>query len=136
MNSDFIFDHIGIAVESLDKGSEFYKALGFDQMSVEDVPTEKVKVGMYELANKARVELLEALSPDSPIAKFLAKRGPGIHHICFKVKGLESILERLKASGVQLIHEKPSPGAHNCMIAFIHPKSTGGVLIELSEERK
>lgn len=135
MKSLFSLDHIGVAVENLATGSAFYKALGFKEMHVETVPTEKVKVGMFELANQSRIELLEPTSPDSPIAKFLLKRGPGVHHICLKVTGLQAILDDLKKSGVQLINESPVPGAHNCMVAFIHPKSTGGVLIELSEKR-
>lgn len=136
MMKDFTLDHIGIAVESLVEGSKFYQALGFKNLHVEEVPTEKVKVGMYELANKARVELLEPTTPDSAVAKFLAKRGPGIHHICFRVKGIQALLDQLKSAGVQLIHEKPTPGAHGCLVAFIHPKSTGGVLIELSEKKE
>lgn len=133
-HNPFVLDHIGIACESISGGAKFYQALGFNEMHIEDVPTEKVKVGMYELANQSRIELLEPLSPDSPIAKFLSKHGPGIHHICFRVKGIQRILDQLKSSGVRLIHEKPTPGAHGCMVAFIHPHSTGGVLIELSEK--
>ena len=135
MKLTFELDHIGVAVESLEQGRSFYEALGLGKMSVENVPTEKVNVGMFELGNNARIELLEPTSPDSAIAKFLSKRGPGIHHICLKVKDVRSILKTLKAQGVQLIHETPVPGAHNCLIAFIHPKSTGGVLIELSESQ-
>lgn len=104
-------------------------------MHVEEVPGEKVKVGMFELDNDARIELLEPMSSDSAIAKFLATRGPGIHHICLKVKNIRAILKTLKAQGVRLVHEEPVPGAHNCLIAFVHPKSTGGVLIELSEKQ-
>ncbi len=133
--SEFKLDHIGIAVESLEKGAEFYKALGFHSMHVEVVEREKVKVGMFELANQSRVELLEPTSPDSPVGRFLEKRGPGIHHICFRVKDIRLTMENLKAAGMQLINEKPVTGAHNCLVAFVHPKSTGGVLIELSEHQ-
>ena len=134
-STEFRLDHIGIAVESLEKGAEFYKALGFHSMHVEVVAREKVKVGMFELANQARVELLEPTSPDSAVGRFLEKRGPGIHHICFSVKDLRVTMSNLKASGIQLINQEPVVGAHNCLIAFVHPKSTGGVLIELSENQ-
>jgi methylmalonyl-CoA/ethylmalonyl-CoA epimerase len=130
---EFELDHIGIAVETLDKGFEFYRALGFSGMDTEEVASEKVKVGFLRLGNGANLELLEATSDDSAVRKFLEKRGPGIHHICLRVKGIDGILERLKAQGVRLIHEKAKIGAHNCRVAFIHPASTGGVLIELSE---
>ncbi len=129
----FELDHIGIAVENLEKGSEFYRALGFAEMDVEEVPSEKVKVGFLRLGNRANLELLEATSEDSAVRKFLEKRGPGIHHICLRVKGIDRILEDLKAKGVRLINEKAKMGAHGCRVAFIHPASTGGVLIELSE---
>jgi methylmalonyl-CoA/ethylmalonyl-CoA epimerase len=129
----FELDHIGVAVESLAKGRLFYEALGLGEMTVEEVPSEKVKVGFFETENQARIELLEATDESSPIRKFLSSRGPGIHHICFKVNGLRAILQTLKAKGIQLINEEPRPGAHGCMVAFIHPKSTGGILIELSE---
>ena len=129
-------DHIGIAVESLDQGFAFYQALGFANLEVENVPREKVKVGFVRLGNRANLELLEPTSDDSTVRKFLEKRGPGIHHICLRVKGIDQILETLKAKGVKLIDEKAKPGAHNCRVAFIHPKATGGVLIELSEKQK
>ncbi|MGE0762768.1 MAG: methylmalonyl-CoA epimerase [Bdellovibrionales bacterium] len=134
-SSEFKLDHIGIAVQNLEQGAAFYKALGFLGMHIEVVPTEKVKVGMFELANQARVELLEPVTPDSAVGKFLEKRGPGIHHICFKVKDIRSIMRRLEEAGMQLINKEPTPGAHNCLVAFVHPKSTGGVLIELSESQ-
>lgn len=128
-------DHIGVAVESLKQGQPFYEGLGLGEMHVEEVPGEKVKVGMFELANDSRIELLEPTSSDSAVAKFLASRGPGIHHICLSVTDIHSVLKSLKAAGVKLVHETPVQGAHNCLIAFIHPKSTGGVLIELSQKQ-
>lgn len=131
----FELDHIGIAVETLQQGKAFYEALGLSPMRVETVEKEKVKVGMFDLGNDARVELLEPLNQDSTIKKYLEKRGPGIHHICLRVKGIRDILKTLKKGGVQLINEEPHIGAHNCLVAFIHPKSTGGVLIELSEQQ-
>ncbi len=133
MSQEFILDHIGIAVRSLEQGAAFYRALGFVSMHVEVVPTEKVKVGMFEMANQARIELLEPTDPESTVSKFLDKRGPGIHHICFRVKDIRGVMRRLDEAGMELINKKPVPGANNCLVAFVHPKSTGGVLIELSE---
>lgn len=130
----FELDHIGIAVETLEKGGEFYRALGFGTMETEEVASEKVKTGFLKLGNRATLELLEPTSQDSAVRKFLEKRGPGIHHICLRVKGIDGILEQLKAKGVRLINEQAKLGAHGCRVAFIHPASTGGVLIELSEK--
>ncbi|MCB0363855.1 MAG: methylmalonyl-CoA epimerase [Bdellovibrionaceae bacterium] len=137
MNLPFSYklDHIGIAVPSLAEGGKLYEALGFSEVHVEDVVGEGVKVGTYELANDSRIELLEPLGENSPVAKFLEKRGPGVHHICLAVTGLAQILKDLKAAGVRLVYDEPRPGAHNCMISFIHPASAGGVLIELSEKK-
>lgn len=134
MKFEFELDHIGIAVESLGKGFEFFQALGFDSIETEEVKSEKVKTGFLKLGNRSNLELLEATSDDSTIKKFLEKRGPGIHHICLRVKGIDACLAQLKAKGVRLINETPKMGAHNCRVAFIHPASTGGVLIELSEK--
>ncbi len=131
----FSLDHIGVAVQSLEEGFKFYKSLGYNEMEIEEVPTEKVRVGFLPMANGSNIELLEATSQDSPIAKYLAKRGPGIHHICLRVKNIKDVMSRLKSNGVQLIDDEPKKGAHNCLVAFIHPKSAGGVLIELSEKR-
>jgi methylmalonyl-CoA/ethylmalonyl-CoA epimerase len=131
---EFAIDHIGIAVESLDQGSVFYKALGFGNMETEVVESEKVKVGFLGLTNQANIELLEPTSDDSAVKKFLDKRGPGIHHICLRVKGIDQLVEDLKSKGVRMINETPKMGAHHCRVAFVHPASTGGVLIELSEK--
>lgn len=130
---EFEFDHVGIAVNSLAEGFKFYKALGFTEMHEELVESEKVRTGFLKLGNSASLELLEPTSPESPIRKFIDKRGMGIHHICLRVKDIGSALERLKAANMRLINEAPKRGAHNCLVAFIHPASTGGVLIELSE---
>lgn len=130
---DFSLDHIGIAVDSLDKGKVFYEALGLKINHTEEVRSEKVKVGFISLKNSCNIELLEPTSEDSPVAKFLEKRGPGIHHICLRVKNIKNLVASLMKNGVQMINSEPKLGAHNCMVAFIHPKSTGGVLIELSE---
>ncbi len=130
---DFAMDHIGVAVNSLEEGFQFYQALGFKEISTEIVESEQVKVGMIELQNNCRIELLESTSDDGPVAKFIAKRGTGIHHICLRVQDVQSCINQLKSKGYQLIHETPKLGAHNCLIAFVHPKSTGGVLLELSQ---
>ena len=130
----FELDHIGIAVETLEQGFDFYKTLGFTGMDTEEVKSEKVKVGFLRLGNSANLELLQPTSEDSAVRKYLEKRGPGIHHICLRVKGIDQILVSLKAKGVRLINEQAKMGAHGCRVAFIHPASTGGVLIELSEK--
>jgi methylmalonyl-CoA/ethylmalonyl-CoA epimerase len=129
----FELDHIGVAVESLEKGKTFYEALGLGPMTTEVVESEKVKVGFFTLADGVRVELLEPTEKDSPIAKFLEKRGPGIQQVCFRVKDIRSVIKMLKEKGIQMINDEPKKGAHNCLVAFIHPKSTGGVLVELSQ---
>jgi methylmalonyl-CoA epimerase len=135
MSSPFRFelDHIGIAVENLDAGGAFYRALQMQESDREDVKSEKVKVGFYPLENDANIELLEPTDGESPIRKFLDKRGPGIHHICLRVNKLDELVAHLKKNNVQLINDVPKVGAHNCRVVFVHPKSTGGVLIELSE---
>lgn len=129
----FELDHLGVAVHSLEEGFKFYKALGFTEMTSEEVPTEKVKVGFLNLGNSASIELLEPTSDESPIKKFLDKRGPGIHHVCLRVKGIDEAVSRLKSAGIRLVNETPRPGAHGCRVVFVHPASTGGVLLELSE---
>lgn len=131
MNIEIKLDHIGVAVDQSTK--EIYQLLGLNYEGAETVNSEGVKVEFLNTGNEARIELLHPLNDQSPVQKFLDKKGPGIHHICFRVKNLDSLVERLKTKGVQLISEAPKPGAHNCRIIFIHPKSTGGVLIELSE---
>lgn len=129
----FELDHIGIAVENLEQGKKFYEALGLGAMAVEKVESEKVTVGMFELENDARLELLEPTQPDSPVGKFLEKRGPGVHHICLKVSDIKKAIQTLKSQGVQMINDEPRPGAHGRLVAFVHPKSTGGILLELSQ---
>jgi methylmalonyl-CoA epimerase len=129
----FELDHIGIAVENLDAGGAFYRALQMAESDREEVATEKVKVGFYPLDNDSTIELLEGTSPESPVRKFIDKRGPGVHHICLRVNKLDELVAHLKKNNVQLINDVPRVGAHNCRVVFVHPKSTGGVLIELSE---
>ena len=127
--------HVAIAVNSIDEVERIYEtALGLRVAHREVVEDQKVKTSMLlpERGGSA-IELLEPLSPDSPISKFLEKRGEGIHHICFAVDNIELALERLKAEGVKLIDETPRIGAYNSRVAFIHPKAMNGVLIELAE---
>lgn len=133
MSTEFELDHIGIAVDSLEEGSRFWQALGFKEMTIEEVASEKVKVGFLGLANNCSLELLESSDENGAISKFIAKKGQGIHHICLRVKDIEATIAKLLDQGVRLIHEKPFRGAHNCLVAFVHPKSTGGVLLELSQ---
>ena len=123
--------HIGIAVEALAESVPFFRdILGLPEVALEDSDGGSI-VGFS--AGEPLVELLEAEDPASPIARFLAKRGPGIHHICFSVDDLDAMLERCRRAGVQLIDEKPRIGAEGKRIAFLHPKSTAGVLVELSD---
>jgi methylmalonyl-CoA/ethylmalonyl-CoA epimerase len=132
-------DHIGIAVANLDQALTFYRdALGFEIEAPEDVASQKVRAHFIPLGNPAEqtgasLELLEATDPSSPIAKYLEKRGPGLHHITLRVDDIAAALARLKAHGVRLIDEAPRPGAGGSLVAFIHPSSTHGVLVELTE---
>ena len=124
-------DHIGIATDGINQAASFYRdSLGLSIEEIEEVPSQKVRVAMLPVG-ESRIELLEATSEDSPIARFLAKRGPGIHHIAVRVDDIAAALEQLKARGARLIDEQPRPGAGGCLVAFIHPSSTGGVLLEL-----
>jgi methylmalonyl-CoA/ethylmalonyl-CoA epimerase len=123
--------HIGIAVEAIAESLPFFRdVLGLPEVSLDDADGASI-VGFS--AGEALVELLEADDPSSPIARFLARRGPGIHHICFAVDDLDATLARCRAAGVQLVDEKPRVGAEGKRIAFLHPRSTGGVLVELSD---
>ena len=131
---DIEFDHVGVAVAGIDEAYPFWQALGWAKDAhPEVVEGQKVKVAMLPLQNQSQVELLEPTSQESPVQKFMDKRGPGIHHICFRVKNIVQTLEKLKKSGVKLINDKPVPGAHNRLVAFVHPASTGGILVELSQ---
>lgn len=125
-------DHIGIAVRSLE-AAKIYEALGLSIQHVETVETQRVKTAFLSIGD-SNLELLEPTSPDSPIAKFIEKRGEGIHHLCFRVDDIEAHLARLTAEGYRLINEAPVPGAHGCRVAFLHPAAGNGVLIELSEK--
>ncbi|HKB10507.1 MAG TPA: methylmalonyl-CoA epimerase [Vicinamibacterales bacterium] len=126
-------DHIGIAVKDLSAALAFYRdALGLDIEGSEDVESQKVRAH-FAPVGEARLELLEATAPESPIARYIDKRGPGLHHITLRVDDIHAALAQLKARGVRLIDEAPRPGAEHSLIAFVHPSSTGGVLIELKQ---
>ncbi|PKN79244.1 MAG: methylmalonyl-CoA epimerase [Candidatus Cloacimonetes bacterium HGW-Cloacimonetes-1] len=126
--------HIGIAVKDLDAGIAFYEKLGLVLEAVEEVPSQKVKVAFFPCGD-TRIELLAPTAEDSPIAKFIEKKGEGIQHIAFGVDDLPAELTTAEAKGIQLIDKEPRPGAHGADIAFLHPKSSGGVLIELCKEK-
>ncbi len=126
-------DHLGIAVRSIDEALAFYRdQLGLAVTLRETVAVEKVEAAMLPVGD-SRIELLEAAAPDSVIAKFIEKRGPGIHHIALKVPDLGAAVERLKASGARLLNE-PRQGAGGHLYTFVHPSATGGVLLELIQE--
>lgn len=126
-------NHIGIAVESIAKHREFYeKTLGAQFETAEEVSSQKVKVAFFKVGD-IRLELLEPIDPTSPVAKFIAKRGEGLHHIAYTVADINDRLAELKTAGAQLIDERPRAGAHHMRIAFLHPKSSAGVLTELCE---
>lgn len=126
-------DHIGIAVKSIDAAKKIYEDLGLTIEHVESVETQKVRTAFLSVGD-ANLELLEPSGPDSTIAKYMEKRGEGIHHICLRVDDIDAHLARLKERGYRLINEAPVPGAHGCRVAFLHPAAGNGVLIELSEK--
>ncbi|SKC91075.1 methylmalonyl-CoA epimerase [Maledivibacter halophilus] len=128
-------DHIGIAVKNLDETLKFYTdALGLEVEGTETVEEQKVKVAFLPVGD-TEVELLESTSPDGPIAKFIEKKGEGIQHIAFKVENIEEAIKHMKEKGFRMIDEKPRYGAGGAQIAFMHPKSSHGVLVELSERK-
>ncbi len=123
--------HIGIAVRSIAEARGLYEALGMAVVSIEEVPHEGVRVAMLA-CGESHIELLEPLSDDSIIAKFLKKRGPGIHHLCLASSDVRADDARLREGGYQVLRPEPTRGAGGCWVQFVHPKSAGGVLIELS----
>ncbi len=128
--------HLGIATEDIDEALRFWQnALGLEQTHAETVEDQKVRVAMLPIG-ETRIELIEPTSPDSPISKFLEKRGGGIHHIAVEVENIEESLRQLKQAGARLIDETPRRGAENCLVAFVHPQSAGGVLLELIQQLK
>lgn len=127
-------DHIGIAVKSIEEGGRFFTdVLGLRLEKVETVAEQKVKTGFFPITD-SEVELLESTEPDGPVAKFIDARGEGVHHIAFRVEDIDEALRELKEKGVRLIDQEPRKGAGGARIAFIHPKETHGVLVELCEK--
>ncbi len=132
----FKIEHIGIAVKDLEKSNELFgKLFGKPHYKTERVGSENVDTSFFEMG-ESKIELLQATSPESAIAKYIDKKGEGIHHIAFAVEDIEKEVERLKAEGFQPISEKPKRGADNKLVFFFHPKTTNGVLIELCQEIK
>lgn len=128
-------EHIGIAVKSLDESIPYYeKVLGLSCYAIEEVSDQKVKTAFFRVG-ETKLELLESTDPEGPIAKFIEKRGQGIHHIAFAVNGIEDALSNARDNRIQLIDEKPRRGAEGLDIAFLHPRSTFGVLTEFCEDR-
>ncbi len=128
-------EHIGIAVKSIEESLKYYEGiLGLKCYAVKEVVEQKVKTAFLKVG-ETKLELLEATSDDSPIAKFIEKRGEGVQHIAFAVNGIENTLSEVSEKGIRLIDEKPRKGAEGLDIAFLHPKSTGGVLTELCEKK-
>lgn len=125
-------DHVGIAVKNLEEAIKTYKALGLEVSEIEEVEEQRVRVAMLPVG-ESRIELLEATSPDSAIARFIERRGEGIHHLAINVSNIDEALKNAKDSGLTLIDEKPRMGAGGKKVAFVHPKSTHGVLLEFVE---
>jgi len=128
-------EHIGIAVKNLEESIKYYEnILGLKCYSIEEVKEQKVKTAFF-MVGQTKIELLESTDPEGPIGKFVEKKGEGIHHLAFAVKGIESALSEVESKGVQLIDKTPRKGAEGLDIAFLHPKSTIGVLTELCEKK-
>jgi methylmalonyl-CoA/ethylmalonyl-CoA epimerase len=125
-------DHIGIAVASIEESRRLYEALGLEVAEIEEVPAEGVRVAMIPCGG-TRIELLEPTRDDSPIAAFLAKRGPGIHHVCLASDAISEDDRRLRDGGYQVLRPEPTRGAGGSRVQFVHPRSTGGVLLELAQ---
>ena len=125
-------DHVGIAVRSIAESRRFYEALGLSVEAIEEVPQEGVRVALIP-CGAGRIELLEPMGDDSPVQRFLDRRGPGMHHLCLATDAIAADERRLRAAGARLLREAPSPGAQGCWVQFVHPQSAGGVLVELSQ---
>lgn len=134
---DCFLDHIAIATDNIESSVELYTALGihFDERR-EVVESQGVKTAFGHVDQNAHIELLEPTTSESSIAKFLDKKGPGIHHLCFRVKDIVKKQQELADKGIKFIYEKPFEGANNCLVNFIHPKSMNGVLVEISEKKE
>ena len=126
-------NHIAVAVNNLDEAAKFYQTvMALTLSGVEVVPAQKTKVGFFKIG-ESNIELVQPAEPDSPLVKFLETKGQGIHHICFEVDNIEEEVKAFLEKGATMVDQKPRPGAHNTKVAFVHPKSSGGVLIELCE---
>lgn len=125
-------DHIGIAVRSIAEARVVWESLGLAVAAIEEVPTEQVRVAMIP-CGEVRIELIEPTAPDSPIARFLEKRGPGIHHVCLRSGDVLAADRELRSGGFDLVRDAPGPGAGGALVQFLHPRSSGGVLVELSQ---
>jgi methylmalonyl-CoA/ethylmalonyl-CoA epimerase len=126
-------NHIAIAVNNLEEAAKFYQTvLGLTLSGVEVVTAQKTRVGFFKIG-ESNIELVQPAEPDSPLVKFLETKGPGIHHICFEVDDVEAEVKAFLEKGATMVDQKPRPGAHNTKVAFVHPKSSSGVLIELCE---
>ena len=133
-SSNLKIEHLGVAVNSIEDALEFWReSLGLELKDIEIVEDQGVRVAMLPIG-ESRIELLESIATESPIDKFIARRGPGIHHLCVEVPDINAKLVELKARGVRLIDEQPRIGAGGALVAFIHPSGTGGVLIELTQK--
>lgn len=138
MKQRITIDHIGIAANDLDAGSRFWNLLGLSALGDDEVVDDQgVITRFFPLAvisdDSTNIEILEATGPDTPIGRFLDKRGPGIQQLCLAVDDLTAMIEHLISNGIRMIDETPRKGAHNSTIAFVHPKSTGGILVELKQ---
>lgn len=125
--------HLGIAVQDLQGTTDLFQTLlGLQLEHTEEVPSEKARVSFFPVGESS-LELVQPTDPSSTLSKYMEKRGPGIHHVCLEVEDIEALMTTLKARGVKLVNEQPTPGAHGAKVAFIHPKSAGGILIELRQ---
>jgi methylmalonyl-CoA epimerase len=125
-------DHIGIAVRSIDEGRKLYEALGLEVEEIEEVDQEGVRVALIP-CGESRIELLEPTRADSPIARFLDQRGPGLHHVCLATDDIRHDDDGLRKRGYEVLRSEPTPGAGGCWVQFVHPRSAGGVLVELAQ---
>lgn len=136
-NKDCYLDHVAIAVSNLDHAQKIWEDLGLSfNPDREDVPSQQVTTAFAHIDEHAHIELLCPINSAGPIQKFIEKNGEGIHHLSFKVPDVTKKCDELKSQGYKLIYEQPVPGANNCLVNFIHPKSMGGVLVEISETKK
>ncbi len=131
---DCFLDHVAIAVNDLDEGEKIYQDLGLVFNKREVVEDQQVETSFAHIDENAHIELLKPIGNDGPISKYIEKKGPGIHHMCFRVKDVTVKSQELRDLGYKLLYEEPRTGANNCLVNFLHPKSTGGVLIEISEK--